>query len=119
MGDFIPESILFGFVQLIDFLKRRWILGNQSPFLQQGDDVSQVRLVGEVLDILEERVAGDSRQGVLDPAGDMSMCCTVGEPMGAYTWQSHCDVSSPIVVGSFVEFPGRFQFGQYYSIISL
>ncbi len=80
MENFVAESVTLNFVQLGDLLKGGRVLGNQSAFLEKGDHVLQARLLGELLDIVEERVTGNASQWILNSVrsvleNDRLMCC--------------------------------------------
>ena len=67
MKDFVAEGFPLDFVQFGDFLKGGWILGDEGAFLEQRDDVLQIRFLGELFDIVEEGIAGNAGERVLNP----------------------------------------------------
>jgi hypothetical protein len=63
---FIPDSNLLVFGKTLDRLESRRVLGNESPFHQQRRHLSELVLLGKVLDIDSQLFWRDMGQRILD-----------------------------------------------------
>ena len=67
--DFVAEGFALMLLELGNLLKGGGVLGDKCTSLQKGNVFGHADLVGEVLDILEQSLAGDAGKRVLDAAG--------------------------------------------------
>ena len=71
MCRFPSNDLLVLLVEVRNVLKVPQVLCEETALLQDLDDIEQVFFGSEILDLVEERVAWDAVEGVLDPGLDV------------------------------------------------
>ncbi len=66
--DLIPQSITLRLVKLSDLFESGGVLCYKSASLEERDVVGHVSVAGKLFDIVEESMAGDAGQRVLNSA---------------------------------------------------
>ncbi|KAL9099544.1 MAG: hypothetical protein Q9163_004976, partial [Psora crenata] len=73
--DLIAESVPFDLVEIGDLLEGRGVLGDEGALFEEWNHLLQIRFLGELLDIVEESVAGDASERILNSGN--GLWCTL------------------------------------------
>lgn len=78
VGDFLAQYSSVFIVELLDLVNVRGALGDQSSLDKNRHHFPEVKLGGELLDILDQLLLGDANKWILDPMNGLSKATTEG-----------------------------------------